>query len=148
MQSYTGQDILKFGDRILSNFADGDVATITYPNEFHGMKIGKYGNAIAAHNEQGSMAELSIRVLKGSPDDKYLNSFLVSWKNHSPSFAPQTAEFTKVITVDNSITNEVTSLGFIIPIRNVETKDNVEGDTEQSVSVYSFRAGESNRALA
>jgi len=140
MQSYTGQDILKFGARILSNFADGDVATISYPNDLHGMKIGKYGNAIAAHNEQGNMAELTIRVLKGS--------YVVAWKNHLPSFAPQNAEFTKVITVDNSITNEVTSLDFLIPTRNVDTKDNVEGDTEQSVSVYSFRAGVSNRALA
>lgn len=148
MQSYTGQDILKIGARILSNFADGDVATISYPNDLHGMKIGKYGNAIAAHNEQGNMAELTVRVLKGSPDDKYLNSYVIAWKNHLPSFAPQNAEFTKVITVDNSITNEVTSLDFLIPTRNVDTKDNVEGDTEQSVSVYSFRAGVSNRALA
>jgi hypothetical protein len=148
MESYTGQDILKFNDRILTNLADGDVATITYPNELHGMKNGKNGNSIAAHNEQGNMAELVIRVLKGSPDDKYLNSFVLAWKNHLDTFSPATAEFTKVISVDNSITNEITSLGFIVPTRSVDTKDNVEGDTEQAVSIYNFRAGTSARALS
>lgn len=148
MQSYTGQDILSFNGRLLTNFADGDVATITYPNELHGMKNGKNGNSMAAHNEQGNIAEMSLRVLKGSPDDKFLNSFVVSWKNHSDSFAPASAEFTKVITVDGGKTNEVTSLGFIIPTKQVDTKDNTEGDTEQAVSVYSFRAGTSERALA
>lgn len=148
MESYTGQDILKFGDRILTNFGDGDVATITYPNELHGMKAGKNGNSMAAHNEQGNIAEVVLRILKGSPDDKYLNSYVLAWKNHSDSFSPQTAEFTKIISVDGGITNEVTSLGFMFPTRNVDTKDNVEGDTEQTISVYNFRAGKSDRALA
>lgn len=148
MEAYTGQDILEFNGRVLSNFADGDVAIVTYPNELHGMKIGKYGNAIAAHNEQGNMAELQIRVIKGSPDDKFLNSFVTAWKDHLDTFEPGTAEFTKVITVDNGIANEVTSLSFIIPTKPVETRDNVEGDTEQAVALYNFRCGTSKRSLA
>lgn len=148
MQSYTNQDILKFGGRILSDFADGDVAYITYPNELHGMKVGKNGNAIAAHNEMGAVAEITLRVLKGSPDDKFLNSLVTAWKNRLDTFVPQNAEFTKVITVDNGITNDITTLGFIIPTRVPDVKDNTEGDTEQAVTVYNFRAGVSNRSLA
>ena len=148
MESYTGQDIIKFNDRLLTNFADGDVVTVTYPNELHGMKDGKNGNSIAAHNEQGNIAEITMRVLKGSPDDKYLNSFVNAWKKHLSSFSPASVEFTKVMTVDNGITNEVTALSFVIPSRNVDTKDNVEGDTDQAVSIYSFRAGVGDRALA
>lgn len=148
MEAYQGQDILKFNDRILTNFADGDVAIITYPNELHIMKIGKNGNAMATHNEQGSVAELKLRVLKGSPDDKFLNSFVLAWKNKSDTFTPASAEFTKIIGVDSGITNEVTTLNFGLPSKIVETKDNVEGDTEQIVSVYTFKFGSSSRALA
>lgn len=148
MEAYTGQDIIKYKDRILNDFANGDVAIITYPNELHGMANGKNGNAMAAHNEQGNQAELQLRVIKGSPDDKYLNSEVIAWKTHSPSFTPANAELTKVISVDNGLTNEVTSLGFLIPSANIETKTNTDGDTEQVVSVYRFRAGRSERALS
>lgn len=148
MEAYTGQDIIKYKDRILNDFANGDVAIITYPNELHGMANGKNGNAMAAHNEQGNQAELQLRVIKGSPDDKYLNSEVIAWKTHSPNFTPANAELTKVISVDNGLTNEVTSLGFLIPSANIETKTNTDGDTEQVVSVYRFRAGRSERALS
>lgn len=148
MQSYTSQDILKWGDRLLTNFADGDVATITYPNELHGMKIGKEGNAIAAHNEMGRIANLKLRLIKGSPDDKYLNSIVVAWKNHSDDFTPQSAEFTKVVKVDNGVCNDITSLSFIIPTKVPDVMENVEGNTEQAVSIYDFRCGVSNRSLA
>lgn len=148
MEAYTGQDIIKYKDRILNDFANGDVAIITYPNELHGMANGKNGNAMAAHNEQGNQAELQLRVIKGSPDDKYLNSEVIAWKTHSPSFVPANAELTKVISVDNGLTNEITSLGFLIPSANIETKTNTDGDTEQVVSVYRFRAGRSERALS
>jgi hypothetical protein len=148
MDAYTGQDIIKFDDRILRDFANGDVAIITYPNELHGMVDGKDGNAMAAHNEQGNIAELQLRVIKGSPDDKYLNSKVIAWKNHSSSFSPSNAELTKAIMVDNGLTNEITTLNFVIPSNNVETKTNTDGDTEQVVSVYRFRAGRSQRALS
>lgn len=148
MEAYTGQDIIKFNDRILKDFANGDVAFISYPNDLHGMNNGKNGNSMAAHNEQGNIAELQLRVIKGSPDDKYLNSTVISWKSRSTSFKPASAELTKIISVDGGVTNEVTTLGFVIPTRSVETKTNTDGDTEQVVSVYSFRAGTSQRALS
>lgn len=148
MEAYTGQDIIKFEDRILRDFANGDVAIIRYPNELHNMSNGKDGNSMGAHNEQGKIAELELRIIKGSPDDKYLNSKVIAWENHSPTFKPSTAELTKVISVDNGLTNEVTSLGFILPSKKVDTKTNTDGDIEQVVSVYSFRAGTSQRALS
>lgn len=148
MQSYTSQDIVEFNGRILTNFADGDVAMITYPNELHGMKAGKSGNVIGAHNEQGNIAELMLRVLKGSPDDKFLNSFVTAWSDHSDSFSPASAELTKITVVDNGVTNDITTLGFILPTKKVDVKENVEGDTNQAVSEYRFRCGTSKRKLA
>lgn len=148
MQAYTGKDIIKFNDRILSNFANGDCTIVTFPNELHGMANGKDGNSLAAHNEQGNIAELEMRIIKGSADDKYLNSFILAWKNHSDEFAPATVECTKMITTETGRVNETLSLGFIFPSNQIETRSNTDGDTDQMVSVYRFRAGTSSRALA
>ena len=101
MEAYTGQDIIKFNDRVLNDFANGDVAIITYPNELHGMNNGKNGNAMAAHNEQGNQAELQLRVIKGSPDDKYLNSFVIAWKTHSSTFAPASLAISIILRTDS-----------------------------------------------
>lgn len=148
MESYTGSDILEFADALLTDFADGDVAVITYPNELHAMKTGKNGNSIAVHNEMGRQAEVSIRLIKGSPDDKRLNGLVTAWKNRLDTFSPVSATFTKVITVDGGVSNEVTTLRFGIPTKAVETKENVEGDTEQAIAIYNFRFADSDRALA
>lgn len=148
MQSYTSNDILEFDGELLTNLCDGDCAIITYPNELHGMKTGKGGNTVGAHNEMGREAELVVRVIKGSPDDKRLNSQLIKWKDRADDFAPSSAVFTKVIVVDGGITNEVTTLKFGLPVKCVETKENVEGDTEQCISSYHYRFGDSLRALA
>lgn len=148
MQAYTGADILEFDGELLTNVADGDTVVITYPNELTGMKTGKNGNSVASHNEMGREADVVIRLIKGSPDDKRLNSIVTAWKNRLDSFSPVSATFTKVITVDGGVANEVTTLTFGFPMKPVETKENVEGDTEQAISVYNFRFGDSDRALA
>lgn len=148
MEAYTSNDIIEFDGELVTALADGDCAIITYPNDLHGMKTGKGGNTVGAHNEMGREAELVIRVIKGSADDKRLNSRLIAWKNRDDNFAPSTATFTKVIVVDNGITNEVTTLKFGLPVKCIETRENVEGDTEQCISNYQFRFGDSNRALS
>ncbi|MBQ2319164.1 MAG: hypothetical protein IIW86_02850 [Clostridia bacterium] len=148
MQAYTGQDIIKVDGRVLTALADGNCAVISYPNDLHGMRNGKNKNALAAHNEQGNQAELLLRVIKGSPDDKFLNSKVIAWRNHSDDFAPSEAELTKVIKVDGGTTNEITTLGFMFPTRDVETRTNTDGETDQEVAVYNFRAGTHERALA
>lgn len=148
MEAYSGVDILEFAGRLLNDFADGDVAVVTYPNEISATKTGKNGNSVAVHNEMGRIAELSLRVVKGSGDDKFLNSIVTNWKKRSGNFSPVNATFTKVINVDNGIANEITSMFSGVPTKPVETKENVEGDTEQAIAVYSFRFGDSDRAIA
>ena len=148
MEAYTSHDILEVDDEIVTTQGDGDVATVTYSNDVMAMKTGKNGNTVAAHNEMGREADATIRVLKGGYDDKRFNSKLVKWKNRADDFEPMKATFTKVIRTDTGIVNEVTTLKFGIPVKCVETKENVEGDTEQCFSLYTIRFGDSNRALS
>lgn len=148
MEAYTSHDIIEIDGEIVTDLGDGDTATITYSNDLMGMKTGKNGNTVAAHNEMGREAELVIRVVKGGYDDKRFNSKVIKWKTRADDFSPFTGTFTKVIVTNTGITNEVTTLKFGIPVRVVETKENVEGDTEQCFSQYTIRFGDSNRALS
>ena len=140
MLSYTGNDLIEFNGRTLADFANGDVATVTFPNEISSTSAGKNGNVIVARNEQGRVAELALRIVRGSPDDKFLNSIYKLWTNSPMDYEPASASLTKMVKVDGSVTNDIMSLAFGFPTKGApEVKVNVEGDVEQAVSVYNFR---------
>ena len=77
MDAYTAKDTIVCedysGDWILSDFADGTVAELSAPNELSTMTTGYNGNSLGSHNEPGRQRELSLRLVKGSDDDKRLN---------------------------------------------------------------------------
>lgn len=140
MLSYTGNDLIEFAGRNLTDFANGDVAVVTFPNEISSTSAGKNGNVVVARNEQGRVAELSLRIVRGSPDDKFINSLCKLWNNSPMDYEPVSASLTKMIKVDGSVTNDIMSLKFGFPTKTApEVKVNVEGDVEQAVSIYSFR---------
>lgn len=140
MLSYTGNDLIEFNSRTLADFANGDVVTVSFPNEASGTAVGKDGNVIVVGNEQGRIADVTLRVVRGSADDKFLNSFVKLWYNDRMSFVPASMTLTKMISVDGSVTNDIMPLKFGVPTKAApDVKVNVEGDVEQAVSVYSFR---------
>ena len=150
--AYTGQDIIKITynavTRILQDIADNDVITITYPNDLSTISTGKNGNSLGAHNEQGRIAEHGLRIVKGSDDDKFLNSIISDWLNKSDNFSPFNMEFTKVIKDGTGKTSfDTTDLFFGLPVKQVEVSSNLAGETEQVVSVYNFRYGNSKRSI-
>lgn len=148
MQAYTSADLIEINGRQLTDLADGDCVVITFPNELSALTTGKNGNNIASHNETGRNAEVALRIVAGSNDDKFLNSIVNAWKDRLDTFEPMTADFSKLITVDGGKTTLNISCSFGIPVKDVETKENVEGDKEQGVSVYNFRFGDHKRSLS
>ncbi|MGB2578143.1 hypothetical protein AAIR98_000907 [Elusimicrobium simillimum] len=146
--SLTGSDTIKIDDRILADLADSDAATLTYVNELTAVKTGKNRNSIYALNETGHQADLVIRVLRGSADDKYLLNRLNNMSQDFARFVLITGEFVKNvgdgagnITSDTYLTSGGTFL------RKVDAKSSAEGDTEQSVSIYTIRFANSDRTL-
>lgn len=148
MEAYTLSDIIELDGEVVTGGADGDIAVISYPNDTAGVSTGKGGNTVAAHNEMGRQADLVLRVVRGCYDDKRLNSKLVQWTKRSPEFVPIVGNFTKVIAVDGGTNSDTTSLMFGIPLRRVEARENVAGDTEQAIAVYNIRFGNSDRSIA
>lgn len=143
-----GADSIIINGRGLVDFANGDNAVLTFPNDISNTARGKNGNVVSAKNEMGKMGELELRVLAASDDDKFLNSIVSSYNSDPASFVFITGEFIKKIG-DGSA--NISNLDYVMtsgtPQKMVETKSNVEGDTEQCIAIYKFRFGNIDRAL-
>lgn len=152
MDSYTSKDTLVVedysGSFILSDFADGTVAELSAPNELSTMTTGYNGNSLGSHNEPGRQRELSLRLVKGSNDDKRLNKAYNMWKNRDMRFRPLKMSFTKnVAHSDGSVTVDTVECFFGLPTGQPSQMQDTAGNTEQVVSIYSIRFGNSERSM-
>lgn len=143
--SLSGDDVLQIAGRVLANFADGDVALLKFEEDLAVVKAGKDGNTIFASKEAGRVATLDIRVLLGSKDDQFLNSLMQSQQADFSSFVLMDGFFTKRIGDGKSkITSKIYQCSGGIFSRRPDAKNNVDGDTEQSVAVYHMKFGNSS----
>lgn len=144
----SGSDTVKINGRLLTDMADGDVAALTYPNDIAAVKTGKNGNSLYSLNESGKQADLVLRVIRGSNDDKFINNLLANQQNNFAGFVLMIGEFTKVIgdgAANLSRDTYITSGGVFS--KQTEAKSNVEGDTEQSVAIYHMKFSNAPRVI-
>jgi len=146
--SLTGSDTVVINDRNFADFAEGDVATLDFENNIAELKTGKNGNTIYAINETGRQCTVVLRVLRGSSDDKYLNNLLEQQSANFSGTVLMFGEFVKRVGdgLGNVLQDTYILSGGILTTR-VGAKSNVEGDTEQSVSVYNMKFSNAPRAL-
>lgn len=147
-ETLTGKDTIKINDTVLVDFADGDVATVTYPNELVTVKTGKNKNSIFSINETGQQVDVELRVLLNSADDKFLNSLKILMENDLPAFTLLTGEFRKR-TGDGAgnLNSSVYTLRGGVFTQGVDVKENVEGDTEQAIALYRLKFATGNKAI-
>lgn len=136
------------GKWVLADFAGGAVAELTAPNDISSTTTGYNGNSLGAHNEPGRQRECTLRLVKASNDDKRLNENYNLWKNRDIRFRPLKMSFTKNMAHgDGSFTKDTVDCFFGLPSGQPTQVTNTEGDTEQDVSVYMLRFGNSDRSL-
>lgn len=140
--SLTGQDTVQIDGIIFSTLADGIPFDIVFPEDLGAVKIGKNGNAIYAKNEQGRKADVTLRVLLGAVDDKYLTGRIQEWIDDPSTFTLLTGMFVKRVgdgqgNIESKIYNM--SGGFFK--RQVDAKTSAESDTDQSVAIYRITFG-------
>lgn len=145
----TGKDTIILDGRIFNDLANTDTCTLEFPNNLVESKAGKNGNVIYAFNASGRLVNVKLRVLKGSSDDKYLNSRLLEYINDPAGFILFQGEFIKRAgDGKGNISNDTYIMRGGVISKIPMAKENVEGDTEQSVSLYEFVFGNSERAIA
>lgn len=147
--SLTGKDTSILDNRVLNDFGDGDVINIDFPNNLVEGKVGKNGNVLYAYNATGNQATVVIRVLRGSSDDKFLNSKLILYKQDPPSFVLMEGEFIKKVgDGKGNVTSDIYRINGGIVQKMVMGKENVEGDTEQALAIYTLLFSNADRALS
>lgn len=146
--SLTGADTISIDGIPLVDLGDGDVGSLTFPNSLTETKKGKNGNGIIALNETGDIAELTLRILRGSPDDKTLNSKLFSMKQDFASFVTMTGDIIKKMGDGiGNVTDDIYSLSGGSFSKRIEVTSNVEGNTDQALAIYTITFLNSSRAL-
>ncbi|MCK4786006.1 MAG: hypothetical protein KAV87_19775, partial [Desulfobacteraceae bacterium] len=148
IHALTGGDIVQLDDRIFTDFADGDIATLEFPNDIGAVKTGKNGNSIYAFNATGLNVRPTLRIIMGSSDDKWLQSRIAEWINNPSTFNLITGKFIKN-TGDGSgnVTKNIYNLMGGIFLKIPEAKSNVEGDTDQSVVIWNLTFSNGVRQL-
>lgn len=144
----SGNDTVILNNRVFADFADGNVAELTFPNDIASVKTGKNGNSIYGLNESGKQSDLVIRVIRGSSDDKFLNGLLAQQQNNFAGTILAAGQFVKKIgDGKGNITNDTYVCSGGVFTKQVEATSNVEGESEQSVAIYNLRFSNSPRAI-
>ncbi len=146
--SLSGSDTVVINNRSLADLADGNCVELTFPNDIANLKTGKNGNSIYGLNESGRQAEMKLRLIRGSADDKFMNGLLANQQLNFAGTVLLIGQFIKKVgDGQGNITSDtyITSGGVFS--KQVEAKTNVEGETEQSVAIYTIRFSNAPRAI-
>jgi hypothetical protein len=144
----TSDDTLTLYDRIISDMADDDVSAISFPNDAVSLKTGKNRNSIYAKNEAGNNANLTLRVIRGSSDDQFLQAQIAAMEADFVSTVLATGEFVKRLgDGQGNVVRDVYTLQGGVIVRRIDGKENVNGDAGQAVAVYNMTFALAQRSI-
>ena len=145
----SGKDSFVLNGRVFSDFADGDIVTLTFPTGIAEAKTGKNGNTIYAQNESGKICEVAVRLIRGTPDDQYLQGLFASQQANFQGFVLMAGEFVKLIgDGKGSVSRDTYIQSGGIFTKQPEAKSNAEGDVAQSVIVWHLKFSNAPRIIA
>lgn len=144
----SGSDTVMINNRIFSDFADGDIVDLTFPNDIAQVKTGKDGNSIYGLNASGKQAECKLRVIRGSADDKFLNGLLAAQQANFAGTILMIGEFVKKIGDGaGNIQSDTYIMSGGVFTKIPEAKSNVEGNTDQSITMYTIKFSNAPRVI-
>lgn len=144
----SGSDTITINNRVFADLADGNCIEMTFPNDIANVKTGKNGNSIYGLNESGKQCELKVRVVRGSADDKYLNNLLAQQQGNFAGWPLMIGQFIKKIGDGlGNISSDTYIMSGGIFTKQPEAKTNVEGETEQSIAIYTIKFSNAPRVL-
>jgi hypothetical protein len=144
----SGSDTINIQNRVFTDLADGNCVELTFESDIATVKTGKNGNSIYGLNETGKQCTAKIRVLRGSGDDKFMQNLLTQQQSNFAGTVLLIGQFIKKIgDGQGNITSDTYIMSGGVFIKQVEGKMNVEGETEQSIAIYTLRFTNAPRVL-
>lgn len=140
-------DTFTLNGRIFNDFADGDNIKITPKTDTVNAKTGKNKNTSFNKNAEGDNADIVIRLMRGSGDDQFLQGMQASSDVDFPSTVLMNGEFVKRLgDGQGNVSRDVSSLSGVIIKRRNDSMENVEGQTEQSIVIWTLFAASYTRS--
>lgn len=147
--SITGNDTLTLNAvQNVVGFAAGKVSEVIFSGDIIEMNRGKNGNVIVAEKNSGYVAEMTLWLLRGCADDRYLNGLLAAQINNFAGTVANFGQFIKKVgDGQGNITSDTYTLGtgLIQKIPHAET--DTEGDTKQAQVEWKIKWGSVSRQL-
>ena len=144
----TGSPVFQINQRPFSDFADGDCVVVDFPQDLGKVKTAKNGNVIAALDNQGFLMDLTVRLLLGGGDDRFLNSIWATFLNDPATYIPMTGYFVhRVGDSTGAVHNVIYQASVGVPKAIPKAKLSSDGDFEQAVSVWFVHFGFANRTV-
>jgi len=138
--SLNGNDTITFNGTVLLDLPNGKIVEVTWDDTLIEQKVGKNGNTISVFKPMGSKAKATLRVLRASSNDVIINSSLVQMQADFPSATPITLNLNKRFGNGSGDLSSVVSDTIILSngfiTKNPSISSDVDGDTEQSVTIY------------
>lgn len=132
-----GPDTLVLNNNVFKDLAFGDVSTVTFNNKRVEAHTGKNKNTIYAENATGDNAAVILRLVRGSNDDKFLQTIIAQQNMDFASSSLMVGTFSKRLgDGQGNVTFEVYNLQGGIVDKNPSSKSNSDGDVEQGVVTY------------
>ncbi len=144
----SGNDTISINNLVLTDLAEGNCVELTFESDIANVKTGKNGNSIYGLNETGKQCLAKIRVLRGSDDDKALNNLLAQQQANFAGAILLQGQFIKKIGDGlGHVTSDTYILGGGIFTKIPEAKTNTEGETDQSVTMYTMKFSNAPRSI-
>jgi hypothetical protein len=144
----SGADTIVINNLPITALADGNCIELSFPNEIANVKTGKNGNAIYGLNSSGLQCEVKLRLVRGTSDDKFLNNLLAQQNANFAGTVLLTGVFIKKLGDGAGNVNSDTYImsgGIFVKIP--EARSNVEGETEQSITIYTIKFSNAPRVI-
>lgn len=131
--SLTGNDTLTLNNRVFHDFGEGKVGELTFPNDIVEVRVGKNGNSLYAEKASGRQADLKLKLLRGSSDDRYLNGLLSLQQQSFQNTVLNFGQFVKNIgDGTGNVAFDTYILGGGVIQKPVHAETDTEGDVLQS----------------
>jgi len=139
--SLLGKGALFFGSaepRVFSDFANGNFLGLEFGNQISTREMGR-GGSVISYNSNKKQATLTVRLIKGSPDDVFLNGVLSDYDRSPETFVLFAGSISMMLgdgTGSSTTENFLLTEGSFINQPNFTT--DTGGDAESGVSVWTF----------
>lgn len=134
-----GDDVLIINGQVFTGYADADAIKFEPQGPIAEMKVSKDGNSVYALKFSGIVAKLTLRLIRGSFDDIFLNGLLQQWIAAPSLFILMSGSYVKRIgDGKGGLVNEVYQMAGGVFEAIPPGTSNMDGNIEQMVTVYTF----------